>query len=296
MTTMQYQVTHQTRYVYSEPVTLCHNEIRLVPRSLPGQTLITRHVGIDPRPTAYSEREDYFGNPVCYFAIDHPHSELAVTVVSRLSIDPGSAPSNRFLPIPWEEARRRLHHESDAALTAAREFVLDSPLVQTSPALADYARISFMAGRPFVDALRDLTARIYHEFTFMPGYTTVSTPLATVLGSRRGVCQDFSHLAIGCLRSLGLAARYVSGYIETLPPPGKPKLQGADVSHAWFSAHVPGAGWCDFDPTNNLVPAGQHVVTAWGRDFSDVTPIKGVIVSSGRHELFVSVDMTRMEV
>lgn len=292
---MRYQVTHDTRYVYSEPVTLCHNEIRLLPRPLSGQVLIERHVDIDPQPSLYSEREDYFGNQVGYFTIDRPHAELAVTVVSRLEIDPGKRAPLRPPSIPWEEARRRLQHPDDAALRAAGEFVLDSPLVQASPALAEYARVSFGAGRPMAEALTDLTARIHREFTFMPGYTTVSTPLEAVLGSRRGVCQDFSHLAIGCLRSLGFAARYVSGYIETLPPPGREKLQGADVSHAWFSACVPGTGWRDFDPTNNLVPSDRHIVTAWGRDFSDVTPVKGVIFSGGQHTLTVSVDVVRME-
>ncbi len=292
---MRYQVTHQTRYVYSEPVTLCHNEIRLAPRTLPAQAVLSRRVDIDPRPSACSEREDYFGNQVGYFTIDRPHSQLTVTVVSRLDLTAAPPPVDRAPPTPWEEARRRLHRDPDPDLVDAREFCLDSPLVQASRALEAFARVSFPPGRPIGEAVGDLTGRIFSEFAFMPGFTTLSTPLAAVLASRRGVCQDFAHLAIGCLRALGLAARYVSGYIETLPPPGRAKLKGADVSHAWFSAHIPGVGWCDFDPTNNLAPAERHIVTAWGRDFSDVTPIKGVIFSGGRHELFVSVDVERLD-
>jgi transglutaminase-like putative cysteine protease len=137
--------------------------------------------------------------------------------------------------------------------------------------------------------------RIHREFAFVPGYTTVATPLGEVLESRKGVCQDFAHLAIGCLRSLGLAARYVSGYIETLPRPGRPTLRGADVSHAWFSAFVPGFGWVDYDPTNDLLPGSRHVTVAFGRDYSDVVPVKGVIFSSGGQQLLVSVDMERLD-
>ena len=176
-----------------------------------------------------------------------------------------------------------------------RQFVLDSPLATTSPELADYAAASFPPGRPLLEAVQDLMERVHHEFTYDPEFSTVTTPLAEVLTRRRGVCQDFAHLSVACLRSLGLAARYVSGYLETLPPPGQSKQPGADESHAWFSVYLPDAGWHDFDPTNNRVPLDQHITTAWGRDYADVTPVKGVIFGGNPdHRPQVSVDMERL--
>ena len=176
----------------------------------------------------------------------------------------------------------------------AREFVLNSPLISIFPTLADYARLSFPANRPLLEAVHDLMQRIYQDLKFVPGVTTIATPLSEVLQKRRGVCQDYAHLMVGCLRAQGLAARYVSGYIETIPPPGQEKLQGADASHAWCSVFVPGLGWVDFDPTNNLIPTDQHLYLGWGRDFSDVTPLKGVFFSTGNHKLKVSVDVSRL--
>jgi transglutaminase-like putative cysteine protease len=177
----------------------------------------------------------------------------------------------------------------------ARQYILDSPMITISPELADYAQSSFLPNRTLVDVVHDLMGRIYKDFTYDPTFTTIATPLSDVLSFRRGVCQDFAHLAIGCLRAYGMAARYISGYVETLPEPGKPRLVGADASHAWFSVYIPGTGWLDFDPTNNTVPLDQHITLAWGRDYADVTPLKGIAFGGGQHTLSVSVDVLRLE-
>jgi transglutaminase-like putative cysteine protease len=180
-------------------------------------------------------------------------------------------------------------------MRAARQFVLDSPCAVVVPGVRAFAAPSFPPGRRLDEAVADLSARIHHEFEFDPASTTIATPVAEVLAQRHGVCQDFAHLAIACLRAMGRPARYVSGYLETQPPPGQPRLQGADVSHAWFAAFMPGAGWVDFDPTNDVQPGDRHVTTAWGRDYADVTPLKGVIFGGGAHTLEVAVDMVRLD-
>jgi len=182
-----------------------------------------------------------------------------------------------------------------AEVLDASQFVLDSPTVVVNDLILDYALKSFPPGRPLIDAVHDLMQRIFHEFNYDPEFSTIATPLKDVLEHRSGVCQDFAHLAIGCMRSMGLAARYVSGYIETEPPPGKERLVGADASHAWFSAYLPEHGWLDFDPTNNQLPGERHITVAWGRDFADVTPLKGVAFGSGEHELKVSVDVLAID-
>jgi transglutaminase-like putative cysteine protease len=176
----------------------------------------------------------------------------------------------------------------------ARQYVIDSPMIKTSAELGSYAQPSFLPNRPLVEVVRDLMQRIYKDFIYDPSFTTIATPLSEVLKYRRGVCQDFAHLAIACLRAHGIAARYVSGYVETRPEPGKPRIVGADASHAWFSVYIPGIGWLDFDPTNNTVPLDQHITLAWGRDYADVTPLKGIAFGGGQHTLSVSVDVLRL--
>ncbi len=289
-----YRVTHKTSYNYSELVSLCHNEVRLIPRNLPHQTCTHRRVVIDPTPSAYRERDDFFGNRVCYFAIQQPHKRLTVTVTSQIRGKPVPPPAAGCLEMGWEAAREALYTAPDPEHLEARQFVIDSPLVAISEALREYAAPSFPPGRALIAAVNDLMRRIFTDFDFVPGFTTIATPLSHVLKHRRGVCQDFAQVGIGCLRTLGLPARYVSGYLETLPPPGKERLQGADVSHAWFATYLPGYGWVDFDPTNNQIPRDQHIITAWGRDYSDVSPLKGIIFSGGSHQLSVSVDVERV--
>jgi transglutaminase-like putative cysteine protease len=292
---MNYRIRHQTRYEYSEPTAVSYNEVRLCPRDLPYQILIGKTITVDPMPSELRERVDYFGNPTWYLAIDQPHTVMTVAVESHVRILNHRSPLNPARSLTWEAALAHLQAAAAPDTITASEFILDSPLVHASPELKAYAQPSFPATRPVMVAIYDLMQRIYQDFEFRPGFTSTSTPLLQVLDRRQGVCQDFAQLAIGCLRSLGLPARYVSGYIETLPPPGKEKLKGADASHAWFSAYIPGHGWLDFDPTNNQIPSDQHIIVAYGRDFSDVTPIKGVIFNAGQHKLSVSVDVERIE-
>lgn len=290
---MEYRIIHKTRYEYTEPVNLCHNEVRLVPRSFPGQVVKAHQVNVEPLPSAFRERDDFFGNRVCYFSIQQPHRILTVTVTSRVEVTAEKREPDLENSISWEAARNCMTAPENGDEAEAFQYTLNSPMIQVSKSLEAYARPSFTKGRSLKSAAYDLMERIFQEFKFKPGFTTVSTPLEDVLTHRRGVCQDFAQLAIGAVRAMGLAARYVSGYLETLPPPGKEKLQGADVSHAWFSVYIPKEGWLDLDPTNNMIPGEQHVTAAWGRDFSDVSPLKGVIFGSGNHSLQVSVDVER---
>jgi transglutaminase-like putative cysteine protease len=292
---MNYRIIHRTEYHYAEPVDTGYNEARLLPRAVPRQVATASTLTIDPRPSDYRERLDYFGNRVASFSIDEPHRSLTVTATSEVTVEPRSGRLDLFEGESWETSRGILMQSSDADALLARDFALDSPLVAAQARLADYAASSFPRGRSLLESVHDLMERIHREFRYDPEFTTLSTPLEQVLEHRRGVCQDFAHLAIGCIRSQGLAARYVSGYIETLPPPGKPRLVGADASHAWFSVFVPGAGWVDFDPTNNQVPETQHITVAWGRDYSDVTPLKGIIFGGGKMGMKVSVDVLNLD-
>ena len=287
---MKYRVTHTTEFSYEARVGLCYNEARLLPRDLPQQKVLSAGLLIEPQPYDYYERFDYFGNRTTYFSIQQPHDQLIVTATSEVETNAVSL-SEVAGSLAWEMAREQLRNARSAEDLDASQFVLDSPTVVVSDLILDYALPSFSPGRPLIDAVRDLMQRIFHEFNYDPEFSTIATPLKDVLEHRSGVCQDFAHLAIGCMRSMGLAARYVSGYIETEPPPGKERLVGADASHAWFSAYLPEHGWLDFDPTNNQLPGDRYITVAWGRDFTDVTPLKGVAFGSGEHELKVSVDV-----
>ena len=288
---MKYTITHRTLYRYSSGVALCHNEARLLPRQTPWQLCQPSQITIEPRPALSTEREDFFGNRVLYFAIQDIHQRLEVNVATEVQIlanrpfDP-SSPS-----LPWERARDRLRGSADPEIIEARLFELDSPFASLHPAFREYAQASFPPGRPLLEAVADLNRRIYREFSYDPHFTTIATPLKDVLSQRRGVCQDFAHLGIACLRGMGLAARYVSGYLETLPPPGQPRLIGADASHAWLAVYVPGAGWAEFDPTNDCMPQHRHITLAWGRDYGDVAPLIGVMTGGGSHRIEVSVDV-----
>jgi len=290
---MKYRISHRTHYVYSEPVTLCHNQAYLFPRNTNTQQCCHRHMEVTPQPTTQSLHKDFFGNHVSYFSIDYPHTALTVETSCEIELHP-EREAYPTASVVWEEARDRIHHSREEETLDARQYTYDSPLARTDPALAAFVRPLFPTGRPLIEAVREFMEKIFTEFTYDPNVTTVSTPLLEVIESKRGVCQDFAHLAIGCLRSLQIPTRYVSGYIETLPPPGQEKLEGTDATHAWFSVYEPNWGWVDFDPTNNTIPQIQHIVTAWGRDYSDVSPIKGVIFGGGSNKLDVSVDVKRL--
>jgi transglutaminase-like putative cysteine protease len=286
---MRLRVSHRTRYEYDDPVPTSHHEARLCPLDGGGQRRLVHDTRITPEPAVRSDRTDYFGNTTLYFSLQEPHRQLEVVSTSVVEPQPAAAPPHPGPP--WEEVRDSLPRGRSPEELRAYELAFDSPLVRATPDLLTYAAPSFPPGRPLVDAVRDLTSRIHQEFTYDKEATDVSTPLAEVLRRRHGVCQDFAHLQIGCLRALGLAARYVSGYLLTRPPPGRPRLQGADASHAWIAVYVPGAGWIPFDPTNDLIPADEHVTVAQGRDFTDVAPLRGVILGGGRHTLTVAVDV-----
>lgn len=295
MSLVLYRVIHETSYVYESRVAVAQQLLHLTPRELVGQRLLAHSIFIDPQPSEKTEHLDYFGNPVSHLVLAAPHDALTVRAESDVELDPrGGAAALPGSP-DWETVRARLQAPGDQADLEAAEFVFDSPHVRISRELADYAAHSFFAGRHLLEAVLDLNHRINTEFRFDPAATTVATPLSEVLQLRRGVCQDFAHLMIGCLRALGLSARYVSGYILTTPPPGQPRLVGADASHAWASVFCPGAGWIDFDPTNDLVLDDEHITLAWGRDFSDVVPMRGVILGGGSQELNVRVTVLPME-
>ncbi|MBF0628400.1 MAG: transglutaminase family protein [Magnetococcales bacterium] len=288
---MAYRVRHLTRYQFSEPVSLSHNLAWLQPRHTSAQTLADFRWEIEPVPAILFSRQDAHGNPVHYFEILEPHRTLSITCVSQVEVMP-PLPLFAGVSLSWEEVRDALVAAPEHFLE--RQFLLDSPLVRRSTALAQYAAPSFPPQRPLLDGVMDLMHRIHADFAYRPRATTIATPLREILEKRQGVCQDFAHVAIGALRSLGLAARYVSGYLETLPPPGRPRLVGADASHAWFAAWCPSLGWVEFDPTNNVIPADRHITLAWGRDYGDVPPLKGVVLGGGRNPLLeVSVDVLR---
>ena len=288
---MNYTITHSTAYQYRSGVALCHNEARLLPREMPWQICRPSRVVIQPRPAVSAERLDFFGNRVLYFAIQDVHQRLEVKMVTEIQILDQRPFAESSASPSWDQARRLLWEDSDPEIIEARLFGLDSRFVSQAPGFREYAEPSFPSDRPLLEAVADLNRRIYQEFTYDPHFTTIATPLNEVLSERRGVCQDFAHLGIACLRAMGLAARYVSGYLETLPPPGQPRLIGADASHAWLAVYVPGAGWAEFDPTNDCMPGEKHITLAWGRDYGDVAPLTGVMTGGGSHTLEVSVDV-----
>jgi transglutaminase-like putative cysteine protease len=288
------RVVHRTAYSYGDAVTTSRHEARLSPREHEHQHTISHHIEIVPRPTVRRRRFDYFGNRALHFCLEEPHRSLDVVATSVVEVSTLPLPDLAASP-PWEAVRDRLRGDRHRDVIDACEMTFDSPHVRTSAELDAYATPSFAPGRPVLEAVRDLVRRIHQDFIYDATATEVSTPVASVLSARRGVCQDFAHVAIGCLRALGLAGRYVSGYLLTRPPPGRQRLVGADASHAWMATWVPRLGWVDFDPTNDLIAGQDHVTIAHGRDFSDVTPIRGIILGGGAHQLAVSVDVAPVE-
>ena len=291
---MIYNLLHRTVYEYTAPVTVSHHAARVEPRRLPQQTAERFALHILPAPALQKTRADYFGNRVWGFAIQEVHTRLEVTATSRVIVAPVTAPALALSP-PWDKVAELFSAPVSPEVVEPYQFVFDSPLLRVSPELADYARPSFAPGTPLLVAAADLNRRIFKDFKYDPVATTVATPLEEVLEKRHGVCQDFAHLAIAAVRSLGIPARYVSGYLRTRPPAGKERLVGADASHAWFSVFCPSTGWLDFDPTNNVLPAEEHITLAYGRDYTDVSPVTGVITGGGSHRVSVSVDVEPVE-
>lgn len=295
---MKYRVRHLTQYQYESKVNTCYNRAHLLPRETSSQLVGNPRVVIYPTPSAGNRRIDYFGNRVYHFSIQEPHESLSIQVTTDITLKNQRMDFGEQLGYgnTCQQVQEALSDPNATTQTLyAREFLLNSPMIKSSPELRGYALDCFASDKPFLSAVMELTHKIYTEFEYDPGVTDVATPLADVMAHKRGVCQDFAHLAIGCLRSLGFAARYISGYLETVPPPGTEKLVGADASHAWFAVYSPGEGWFEFDPTNDSIPTHQHLITAWGRDYSDVSPLRGVIFGGGQTQsLSVSVDVERI--
>jgi transglutaminase-like putative cysteine protease len=325
-----YRLIHRTHYRYSYPVDVANHVACLRPRELPHQHVLEFDLHITPDPAMFIERTDYFGNTHQIFSIQSPHRELIVRSRALVEVlDP--RPDKAIGMIPWESVRDSLSEDHSAAGLDAYQFSFESQRVPIRPGFADYALESFTPLRPLREALLELTARIHADFKFKTASTNVSTTVDEVFLKRVGVCQDFAHLQIACLRSLGLAARYVSGYLRTIPPPGQEREIGADASHAWLSVYRPSPGnlseasaisargsvgensrhpnadlidpepnyrgpvWLDVDPTNNCEPSDGHITLAWGRDYSDVSPLRGLILGGGSHTLKVGVDVEPIE-
>jgi transglutaminase-like putative cysteine protease len=282
---MLYDVRHRTTFEYEDMVSIAHHMLHLKPRDRVGQQRLSFSLRIDPTPTVSTENRDYFGNPVQYLTLQEPHAKFVVESRSRVDVT-RPVPTDLSASPPWET----LTEEHDAGALDHAEFTYASQYIDIGKSLAAYARQSFLPGRPVLDAGMDLTSRIYREFEYRGGVSDLSTPVRKVLEMRQGVCQDFAHLQIACLRSIGLAARYISGYLLTHPPEGTERLVGSDASHAWLSVWS-GTEWVDFDPTNNQIPSTEHITVAWGRDYGDVSPTTGFIIGGGGHEVIVAVDV-----
>jgi transglutaminase-like putative cysteine protease len=284
---VRYALSHRTSYVYGESVDLAHHLLCLTPRSGAAQTVLSCRLHATPagRMTSGADR---FGNTVTWLTIDEPHDRFTVELQAEVEVH--ARPAHVLAASkPWEQVRDLLVDDGFPEPVEACEFTFATAQTPLLPELRSYAARCFTAGRPVLEAARELTRQIHRDFTFDAAATLVSTPLAEVLKRRRGVCQDFAHLQIAALRTLGLAARYMSGYIQTLDKHGKPNLLGGDASHAWVSVWCPEAGWVEFDPTNDLVVDRQHVLLSWGRDYSDVSPTRGIILGGGAHTVDVAV-------
>lgn len=294
MTVVRYHIRHDTLYRYDQPVGESRQMLRLTPRELPGQHCVSHRIEIVPEPQRVEDFADGFGNPVRSMHFERDHDTLFIRAESWVELEPRPLPDLAASPT-WESVRDQLAYRAgrflDTAMLEACGYLFESAHVRVKRDFADFAAADFPPDTPLLVGVDKLMRRIFDEFTFDPEATDISTPVTEVLENRRGVCQDFAHLMLSCLRSIGLAARYVSGYILTRPPPGKPRLIGADATHAWVSVYCPGLGWVDFDPTNALIPALEHVTIGWGRDFADVSPLRGVILGGGGHEPEIAVTM-----
>jgi transglutaminase-like putative cysteine protease len=292
-----YQILHDTCYHYDTPVSLAQQLAHLWPRECAWQRCTEQQLLISPPPTARRDELDVFGNPLTRLAFERPHDELQVN--ARLTIEVLARPTLDFNQSPaWELTRDALTYSSQplsADLLEACRYRFQSPYVHLKRSFVEFSQSCFPPGQPLLLGVQALMQKIFSEFTFDAEATQVATPLVEVLERRRGVCQDFAHLMLACVRSRGLAARYVSGYLLTQPPPGQPRLIGADASHAWVSVFCPVLGWVDFDPTNNVQPALEHITLAWGRDFSDVSPLRGVILGGGNHDPEVRVTVMPLD-
>ncbi|CAN7478833.1 transglutaminase family protein [Variovorax paradoxus] len=300
---MLLHVTHETRYEYSPAVETAQHLAHLKPLATASQRLVSHKLAIEPPPAQRSEVPDVYGNTRAFFALEATHDSLVVTAESVVETGAPQLAPGIARELPWEAVRERFRYRKDATFDPASEFVFPSPYVPRHDDFAAYARASFAPERPTFDVAMDLTERMYRDFAYDAESTEINTPAAEALAQRKGVCQDFAHIMIACFRVMGLPARYVSGYLLTQPPPGQPRLVGADASHAWVSVYLPGegdgpestGGWADFDPTNGRQPGEDYVALAIGRDYSDVSPMRGVLHGGARHTLKVGVTVRPIE-
>ena len=288
---MIYDIRHVTTYRYDASVASARCTLRLLPRPMPGQTVLDSGLDVSPPPAEMTERSDFFGNRIATVRINTAHRELRVAALSRIEVERAQPPAAGLTPA-WENVRRDAMSANVIDALSPVNGIYPSRLVPLIEAVTDYARQSFTPGRPVLEAAAELMTRIRTDFKYDPEATAVSTPLAEAFAKRGGVCQDFAHIMIAGLRGLGLPALYVSGYIRTIPPPGKPRLEGADASHAWVSLWCGQEfGWRDLDPTNAILIGDDHIIIAVGRDYADVSPVNGVILVSGKQKLVVRVDV-----
>lgn len=288
---MLYDVSHRTTYRYSIPVSFSHHYLHVTPRPAPRQVCHRTALAVSPTPSRHAAGKDYFGNPVTFITLQEQHTELVLYARSTIEVQP-ALPCAPEATVAWEEVYPQLTADRSESGLEAIQYAFESPLVRTTAPLAELTDGIFTPGRPVLAAALALTREIFETFTYDVTATTVSTPVDEVFAARRGVCQDFAHLEIACLRALKVPARYVSGYLLTRPPAGRERLIGADVSHAWLSVWCPPLGWVDLDPTNNLLVSDEHVTLGWGRDYGDVSPVKGAIFGGGAHTVAVAVEVT----
>jgi transglutaminase-like putative cysteine protease len=289
-TAMKFEISHRTTYVYRTPVAQSHHLLHLKPRPTPAQAVLHNSLLIEPAPISQTEIVDVFGNTASVLRIEDEHTVFVVHARSTVVTTPAPSPVLEA-SLAWEDVARPAAGTHNAADIDVRQFVCRSRHAAASHDIRAFALQSFPPRQPVLAGAMHLTRRIFEEFAFDARATDVSTPVTHVLEIKRGVCQDFAHLAIAALRSIGLPARYVSGYLMTRPPPGQVKLKGADASHAWLSVWSPESSWVDFDPTNGLIPIGEHITLAYGRDYDDISPITGVLLGGGEQTMAVAVDV-----
>lgn len=299
---MNYKITHRTTYDYATTVNHTINVANMTPVSSEHQRCHSSQLEVTPSPNVMTASVDYFGNKLNYFAVEREHTSLEIVAKSVVTVKPVNNSGDNNPVISCQDVLHEMQHSKDPEVLAAREFILPSPLINVSPELnkkiVDYVKPLFGNDDDFMTAVTRFNTKVFEDFVFDPNFSTLNTSLEEVINEKKGVCQDFTHFSIACLRALGFPIKYISGYIETLPPPGKKKLVGSDASHAWFSVYVPKKGWFDFDPTNNKRSGVQHIVTAVGRDYEDISPLKGMVFGAGKSKtgpkLTVSVDVARL--
>jgi transglutaminase-like putative cysteine protease len=290
---MRYKITHNTNYEYKEVVPLCYSNATIIPRNTGFQRLERSNIEINPLPTYFHQRKDFYGNNVIFFTLEKNFDTLDINISSEVDTDLSSFNVDSIKDVTWNESVAVVQEIMSPGMMDARQFIFESPLIKLEGEINEFARLSFSENTPLLECVLNLMWRIYSDFEYVAEITNIYTPISHVLKSKKGVCQDFAQLAIGCLRSMGIPARYVSGYIEN-PIPEDKDTKGADASHAWFSVYFPGQGWTDFDPTNNKFPCDQHVTIGWGRDYADVSPLRGIVYGASDHELSVTVNVVRM--